>query len=940
MRYRAFLSYCRADDRFVNWLHRTLDSYRTPRSIVAREGIHGATPEKLHPIFRDRTDMAGGGELSSNIEAALAESETLLVLCSPHAAQSRWVNAEVEAFLKLGRGARIYPVIAGGLPDSDDVEGDFFPPALRGRGLLAADLRSIKAASGKLIGDGRDTGRLKLIAGLLGVPLDVLLQRERGRQRLLAVGATGAALVFAAVAVLAFWQFTVAARERDAAQLSIARIFIERAWNEFESGRPQLGAKYALAASGISSQVEDEVRAALAAIVQEPGELTPLAGFGNSYQGEVAWASAAGDRVIIAEPGMEQWFLFEIMLSTSARRQLHSPIDFGAGLPPISADGERLLTMYASEEPILISSVDGEEVAQLQGYIAVSRAIPDSRRLLVTNSQTGGAFVWDARRSFVQPLPLEGGLTAGRGGVSEDGNIAAALVSNTLLIEGDSNGRLDAVEAAQRLDAFDFGDVRVWRRGHGDRPAWASTFVSSGWLSGVREMVLSPRGEFVAVAAEGALHILDVAADDGVGSHVEISGTFSSISFSADASKIFAIDSGGAASMFESATGRRLASMVRPSRSAIRFGRFIGSDWILLADQTSLYRWRPAESRLLSRTEFNCACDVAPSAGGVVSLPGDSVLANLFGSVVMMHIDSPPRDINWSEGFFVDSEGPITFSASASGDRLLVSGARVCLYPGAGPFNNGECLDGRASLGVLSADGAFVAASGAERGVTIWNAGDRSLFASVDVAFANALVAFSSDGALLAVASGDGALEIWNWRENRRVATARGVDSGANAVRFMGTATVATAGRGGIIQIWDAETGRERRRLTGHVGEINSIAESSTGRFIASAGSDGEVRVWDAQLGRSLFAMDYGVSVSGVTFSRDERRLVVTDDDGAITVLDISRLLPSFAELRQSICAGLLADVDRFTDAERASDQLIEDAWLTQRADGRLCAGR
>jgi hypothetical protein len=66
------------------------------------------------------------------------------------------------------------PVIAAGEPDSGDPETECFPPALRGKALLAADLREIKLPTGQLIGDGREGGRLKLLAGLLGVGLDQL----------------------------------------------------------------------------------------------------------------------------------------------------------------------------------------------------------------------------------------------------------------------------------------------------------------------------------------------------------------------------------------------------------------------------------------------------------------------------------------------------------------------------------------------------------------------------------------------------------------------------------------------------------------------------------------------------------------------------------------------------------------------------------------------
>ncbi len=121
--------------------------------------------------------------MDDRIAAALAESESLVVLCSPSAAASRWVAQECNAFIELGRADRIFPVIAQNLPQSADLESDFFPPPLRGRGLLAADLRQIKVPTGKIIGDGRRFGVLKLIAGLLGIDLDKLIARERVRAR-------------------------------------------------------------------------------------------------------------------------------------------------------------------------------------------------------------------------------------------------------------------------------------------------------------------------------------------------------------------------------------------------------------------------------------------------------------------------------------------------------------------------------------------------------------------------------------------------------------------------------------------------------------------------------------------------------------------------------------------------------------------------------------
>lgn len=228
MGYFAFLSYSRADDKQANWLHRRLDSFRTPKPLQGADGPLGPAPAKLHPIFRDRTDMAGGGSLSERIDAALAESQALIVLCSPAAAQSPWVDREVATFIARQSVAKVFPVIASGLPNSEDVERDFFPPALRGHGLLAADLREIRLPDGKVVGDGQEGGRLKLIAGLLGVSLDALVQRERQRQRVLMLSLGASAVVFAGLAATAGVLGVLAEQNRQQAARN-ARIAQERA---------------------------------------------------------------------------------------------------------------------------------------------------------------------------------------------------------------------------------------------------------------------------------------------------------------------------------------------------------------------------------------------------------------------------------------------------------------------------------------------------------------------------------------------------------------------------------------------------------------------------------------------------------------------------------------------------------------------------------------
>jgi hypothetical protein len=125
---RAFFSYARADGQLANWLWRRLDSYRTPKELVGTEAKLGPVPDRLHKIFRDRDDLSAGRHLDEALRSELENSERLVVLCTPTSAKSKWVNHEVETFLRLGREDRIFPVIGAGEPDSGDQETECFPP--------------------------------------------------------------------------------------------------------------------------------------------------------------------------------------------------------------------------------------------------------------------------------------------------------------------------------------------------------------------------------------------------------------------------------------------------------------------------------------------------------------------------------------------------------------------------------------------------------------------------------------------------------------------------------------------------------------------------------------------------------------------------------------------------------------------------------------------
>lgn len=200
-KYVAFLSYSHRDAKWGSWLHKALESYRPPRQLVGKVTARGPVPKRVSPVFRDREELASATDLGSMLTEALRLSACQIVICSPSAARSKWVNEEILAFKRLGREDRIFCLIVDGEPYASDHPGqadeECFPPALRYRLGPDGELSSVRtepiAADARPGKDGRNNAKLKLIAGLLGVGFDALRQREQQRrQRQLFAIASGA----------------------------------------------------------------------------------------------------------------------------------------------------------------------------------------------------------------------------------------------------------------------------------------------------------------------------------------------------------------------------------------------------------------------------------------------------------------------------------------------------------------------------------------------------------------------------------------------------------------------------------------------------------------------------------------------------------------------------------------------------------------------------
>lgn len=233
-RYRAFISYSQQDKDWGRRIHTWLETYRVPAGVGP-----GAQPERrLGRFFRDDEDMAAASDIAEIVRRAIESAESLIVICSPRSAKSKWVNAEIQHYRRTGRARKVFAVIVDGIPNSGDPETECFPPALRAAGDPDdPDALPIEPLGLDVRKDGQARACARLAAGLIGVDFDDLWQRDRrraeARMRLLVIGLGAVSAVFAALTATAIWlgaqsESNAAEARAKGAEAEAARVQLQR----------------------------------------------------------------------------------------------------------------------------------------------------------------------------------------------------------------------------------------------------------------------------------------------------------------------------------------------------------------------------------------------------------------------------------------------------------------------------------------------------------------------------------------------------------------------------------------------------------------------------------------------------------------------------------------------------------------------------------------
>lgn len=195
MKYWAFISYTRADERSARALHQFLESYSLPRLLVEQPGKFGEpVPKRLYPVFLDRDELGSSASLPEELKERLNTARWLVVVCTRNTPISRWVREEVQHFISTRSRQRIICVFPDGI-DAASLPDQLPAPLAKIKDMpLGVDL------SGK---ENLSTARLRLVATLAGVEFAALQDRDTKRKKR-RLAATAGSVVLTGAALTAF----------------------------------------------------------------------------------------------------------------------------------------------------------------------------------------------------------------------------------------------------------------------------------------------------------------------------------------------------------------------------------------------------------------------------------------------------------------------------------------------------------------------------------------------------------------------------------------------------------------------------------------------------------------------------------------------------------------------------------------------------------------
>jgi len=918
-RFNAFLSYSRTpDESLARALQDGLHQFARPWNRV-----------RALRVFRDKASLSASETLRGSLEDALADSDFLILLASPGAAQSLWVGREADWWCSHRKRAHFLIALTEGEIVWDSARGDFdwerttaLPPVLRGRfpeEPLHIDLRWARHSGDLSLRDLRFQDCVAdLAAPLHGRPKDELIgddirQHKRFvRFRRAVFGAIGA--LVAGVGVAAYVAEQQRANALQQHGLALARQLVAaqarlRASHAGDAVSTELAA--ALAVESLRRLPNADASSAAVMLLRElPTARIP-------HDGEVNTIAFSPDGTLVAS-GSDDHAARVIDLAGNVVRRID---ETGAvNSVAISPDNALLLTGSGDGQTRLVRIATGADAVPAVHDAAPVTAVafsPDGA-LLASAAWDGTVHLRNTATGLDVVPPLHTARKACCVAFNADGTrLATGNAAGTRLIDT-ATGRdaVPPIAQAGAVTTLAFSpDGALLAIGSADRTArLVSTATGADAVAPVvhggivRRVAFSPDGLWWATASlDRRARLLD-ARTGGLVAEVVHEGGVRSVDFSAD-SKLLATGSlDDTARLIDVKAGREVARIAHGGVvMKVAFNPRPGVNLRLLAtasgkgealvrlvdtangiDFRQLQPDKPVRSISISGDGGLMAIDSADDGacdghGTAAANAGQVTIVRLSDGMAFPPIlyRAPPCQA------ILSLDGRKLAAALADGTaevmelppQALMAAAPQGLTLGSGPVVQIR-HQGPVTSVDFSPDGAWMASGGADRMARVVDArSGKDVISPIRLPAPVTTVRFSNDGHWLGVAASDGTVQLIALAGQAPPATFR---SGGliNGLTFShDSRLLATASADGTARIIDVASSREIVPVRGS-GPALAVAFSPDGHLLATGGEDGTARLIDAATGEEMHRLSQGdQAVNNVFFSPDGQLVATVNDD-------------------------------------------------------------
>ena len=866
-KYWAFISYSHADKKWGDWLHGALETYTVPKSLAGGQTTRGEpVPHRAFPVFRDREELPTSSDLSSVISRALLQSRYLVVVCSPRAAKSHWVNQEILDFKKLGREDRTLALIVDGEPNASEgkpgfsLDSECFPEALKhplgADGNLDKGRRTEPIAADARPGkDGKANAALKLLAGILGLNYDDLKRRDelrRRRQQQILVSASAAlVLIFATLAGTALWQWRQANVETKEAnhQRQEAEKQKEEAIRQRQAAEIQKN--IADEKSAEAETEKERVEAQTAADEEDLGREALLRGDQLAAAEHLSLAyeiqpQNQSVRLMLKAAMSDLEGLSRVLRGSAGKITRVEVAPVSGFILTVSIDGAVRVWDSKTGLPVATFGKSGNEF----NHVRAASFSPDGKRVLFGNESE--ALIQDVATGRTVPLALQNQDMMHAGGLfSSDGQI---VIGDTLSYDQDKfTTHLTTYNSrdGSQLSRTDIPDsyALVSAIGNGGRAILIGGPVNPGARNSVRK-VLVVEVQTGKVVAEVPVGQNDQVLPNPQGNLIMVCHS------STDKPPV----------VYSAETGAQVAELRTKEIAPMRAF------------------WTPSGRYVLS-------------SGAVGSALWDSTTWKPLHA--WQNVVWGAATVNQAESLVatVGATGEISVWDLHSGQLLKEFHDEICARESAGDWTSlpGELL--------FSPDGLRLIYAGGGECTTIWDW--EQVHAAQPILSGHSAtvrsIAFNRDESRAVTASDDNSAIIWNVKSKAAELTLKEQGStpgaGMRLAEFSPDGSmVITGSTFEDAGLWDASNGSLLRRLKFDehaevIGDTIRAAVNAQGNRIFTFSTDGWGALWDMKTRKQIKTLqtENGAGVRAALFAADGSELLVADDKGFAHVFDSFR---------------------------------------------------